>query len=265
MADDEYKEITLADLVSTIYRRRLILIAVFMVSVIVGVSITVFATPEYEATATVVPLENADIIKNHLDSRRAGEVVYDMYGDALVSRLFPGQWDADAQSWRGEPPTRIQVGSLIAGMTSVQGSQLVEQEERLVTVTVTSSDPVLARDVANAVLDSLQWLRPEFENLTIEQKFETYYQQNGGNAQAARRDAEAVAQSKSYWFILDTATTPGAPSSPNVTLNIALSVVLGLMLGVFSVFVVEWASNYRADRRQVDAPEPHDEGFRYRK
>lgn len=264
MADEEYQEITLADLVGTIYRRKVVLVSVFLVAVLIGVAITAFATPSYQASATVIPLEHPDIIKNYLESRQAGEDVARDEGNNLLSRLFASRWDDNAGAWLGERPSTAEAGGALAGMISVSGS-IDKESGRFLTITASSDDPALARDVANAFLASLGHLRPTFENITIEQKFEAYY--DGQNEQAARARAEQVAKEKAYWLELDTATTPGAPSSPNVTLNIALSVVLGLMLGVFAVFIVEWASNYRAQRRAVEAPPPPEEkgaGFRMR-
>lgn len=254
MPEDEYQEITLADIVKTLGRRKLVLGAVFLLVVLAGVAITVFTEPEYESSASLIPLEHPDIQKNWLESRHAAQVAAYSIGDPLLREMFPGRWDAAAQNWTNGPPREEEVGRELGKRTDIrlQGDLRFERTDRFLTVTVTLGDPLLARDAANAVVASLDELRPDLEAITRQQLFDQYY--DGSNQQEAQSRAEVTAKQLDYWIVLDSANTPTSPSSPNVTLNIALSVVLGLMLAVFAVFAVEWASNYRTEAKQVDVP-----------
>jgi len=250
----EYQEVTLADIVRTLHRRWMVLGAVFLLVVLGGVAFTAFSTPEYESTTTLVPLEHGDIIKNWLDSRNASALVVGSLGDPLLQELYPDRWDASTQTWKsGQAPGREESAAAVDDRTTVEyrGNDRTSSE-RYLALTVRLTDPALARDVADAYVATLGELRPRLEDITQQEAFEKFY--DGSNEQAAQRNAETTAQQRDYWLVLDPAGTPRDPVAPNVTLNIALAVVLGLMLGVFSVFLVEWASNYRAESRRIEAP-----------
>lgn len=255
MADD-YEEITLADIVGTLGRRKVLLGSVFLLVLLGGVAFTVFTPPEYESTTTIVPLEHGDIIKNWLDARHAGELVAEDLGDPLISKLFPDRWNAGAQAWNGEPPTLEDAGRELAEATRVSYDQRANAE-RFLSLTVTLGDPLMARDVANAYIATLDELRPSLEDITRQEAFDQYY--DGSNEQEAQNRAEVTAKQLDYWLVLDTANTPQDPSSPNVVLNIALSVVLGLMLAVFAVFFWEWMQNYRAQAKLPEIPQRQEE------
>lgn len=250
---DEYEEITLADLVGTLGRRKFILGSVFLLVLLGGIAFTVFSPPEYESTTTLVPLEHGDIITNWLDARHAGELVASAMGEPLVSELFPSRWDASSGTWIGDAPTLEDAGRELATATTVNFRDDRANENRFLSLTVRLTDPLLARDVANAYIATLDELRPVLEDITQQEAFDQYY--DGSNKQEAEGRAEVTAQQLEYWLVLDTANTPQSPVSPNVALNIALSIVLGLMLGVFSVFFAEWLRNYRAERKDA-APTP---------
>ncbi len=250
--DEDYKEITLADIVGTLGRRKLVLGSVFILVLLAGVAFTAFTTPEYESKTTIVPLEHGDIIQNWLDSRHAAELVALDMGDPLVSKLFPERWNANAQNWIGEPPTREAAGKALAEATEVSQFTRDDKQARLLSVTVRMTDPLLAKSVADGFIRTLDVLRPDLEAIVQQEAFDQYY--DGSNEQEAQGRAEVKAKQMNYWLVLDTANTPEGPVSPNVVLNIALSVVLGLMLAVFAVFFWEWMANYRLERKTLEVP-----------
>lgn len=253
--DTAYEEVTLADIVGVLHRRKILLGAVFLTAVLAGVAVTTLTTPQYESQATLIPLEHDDIIKNWLDSRNAGERVVDAIGAPLVQELFPGRWDADAGAWDGKPPSREEAGRALKKQVEVTSAttRFANEQERYLEITVTLADPLLARDVAAGYVATLDVLRPHLENITRQEAFDRYY--DGSNEQEAQNRAEVTAKQLAYWLELDAASTPERPVSPNVTLNMALAVVLGLVLGVFTVFFVEWLSNYRTETRRLDVTE----------
>lgn len=250
-----YTEVTLADIVKILHRRKLVLGVTFLVVLLVGVAVTVVATPEYESRASIIPLEHRDIIKNWLDSRKAAELVVDALGEPLLIELYPQRWDDVADQWADAAPNREKAARKLMEQVSVtsRDTGVRGNEERFLEVSVRLGDPILARDVAGAYIGTLERLRPDLENITRQEAFDRYY--DGSNEQAAQNRAEVTAKQLDYWLPLDAASTPESPVSPNVRLNIALSVVLGLVLGVFLVFFVEWLSNYRAQNRALEVPD----------
>lgn len=243
------------DIVRVIHRRKLILSVVLVLSILAGVTVTAFTTPVYESTATIVPLEFQDIISNWLESRKAGEVVVTSLGGRVEPALFPDRWDGSSQQWTGARPSAQEAGAkLVADHVEIATSTGTSRSssERFVRVTVAFPDPVMARDVANAYIGTLNVLRPHLENITRQEAFDKYY--DGSNEQAAQQRAEVTARQKAYWLTLDTASLPSDPVKPNSILNLALASVLGLVLGLFAVFLSEWVSKYRAEIRQVEVP-----------
>lgn len=247
----EPQEVTLADIVRILWARRFVLLATFLLCVGGGVAYTLLQTPQYTATATLVAVEQQDIIQRWLESRQAAQWVGDELGNPVEDALFPNA-----------NPTPEALGRSIAQLSTVTANPPVSGRlDRTMRVTVAFADPGLARDIANAYLDSLEVIRPQLQNVTESALFAQFY--DGQNAADARRQAHEVALEREYWIVIDPAYAPTEPSSPNVSLNVALSVVLGLLLGVVAAFTWQWGANYRASSRAPVAPAPR-EGFRYR-
>ncbi len=244
--EPEYEEITLADIVQVLHRRKIVLISIFLVTILAGIAVTAFSEPEYESEATMIPLEHQDIIHNWLASRNSAELVVDRVGDPVTSQLYPDRWNEQQGAWEDEPPTSEQAAARL-----VQHVTVTEQEDRFLRLTVTFNDPQLTQTVASAYLETLDDLRAHLEDITRQEAFDRYY--DGTNEQQAQNRAETTAQQKDYWIMLDRPLT-GDQTSPNPTLNIALAATLGIMLGIFSAFLLEWVQNYRTEMRNVDVP-----------
>lgn len=252
-SDEEFEEVTLADIVRVLHQRKIVLGSVFLVCMLVGVAFTAFATPQYESQATMIPLEHRDIISNWLDSRRAAGLVVEEMGDRVNSALYPDRWDSQAQAWTGEEPTTQEAGAELAKHVTIEegSSGVGGTDQRFLAVTVQLSDPVLARLVAEAYVETLDDLRPRLENITRQEAFNRYYE--GDNEQQAQRRAEVTAENKDYWIMLDEPLT-GEQVSPNAVLNLSLAGVLGLFLGVFGAFFANWIQQFRAETRSVEFP-----------
>lgn len=256
---EEFREIRLVDILRVVHQRKLVLAGVLIVAILAGVALTAFASPEYEASATVVPLEFEDIISNWLSSRHAAELVLDDLGSRLSSSLLPSRWDTGAQNWTGAPPSREELGAALATDHVAVASQAAARSggQRLITVKVTLGDPLLARDVANAYVETLGDLRPHLENITRQEAFDKYY--TGTNQLEAQQRAETTARQKDYWLVLDSATPPTSPVRPNAVLNVGVAAAAGAVLGLLAVFGLEWLSAYRAELRAVELPPPASE------
>src|SRR5688572_26202620 len=122
MADDVtpvVQEVTLADLVRTLWRRKWVLLSVFVLVFAGGAAYTFLQKPEYTSRSTIVALEQQDIIQRWLESRQAAEWVADRLGDPLLSELFPDDWSAANGNWKGEPPSEEEAGRALAGQVTV--------------------------------------------------------------------------------------------------------------------------------------------------
>lgn len=241
-SDDEFEEISLVDIVRVLHRRRVVLAAAVVLSLVAGGALTFLTTPVYEAKATLIPLEQGDIIQNWLGSRQAAEFAVQFVGDPLYAALAPDAWDATAASWIGAPLTDRELAQRLAGHVSVDPASTRSTE---LGVTVSMTDPVLARDVAAAYVASLTALRPQLENITRSALFDKYY--DGTNSQEAQARAETAAREKSYWLTFDEPTIPSSPVKPRPVLYMTLAGVLGVMGGVMLVFMLEWVSKYRSE------------------
>ncbi len=253
----EPPEVTLADLVGILWRRRGVLLASFLLCVSGGVAYTLLQAPQYTSQATIVAVDQQDVIRRWLDSQQAAAWVGEQLGAPVETALFP---DTDASS--------DGLGQAIAARTEIAIAALGSSIDRSITITVEFPDAGLASDIANSFVDSLEVILPQLQSVTESQLFAQFY--DGQNAEDARRQAHEVAVEREYWIVVDPAYAAASPSSPNVTLNIALSVVLGCLLGVMAAFTWQWAANYRASAKAPVVPPgvapdgPRDGVFRYR-
>jgi capsular polysaccharide biosynthesis protein len=262
----EPDEVTLADIVRVLWRRRFVLLALFLLAVAGAVAYTLLKDPVYESKATVVAVEQQDVIQHWLQSRQAALWVSQRLGDPLLSRLFEDEWTGSG--WSGGPPGPERAGRAVADLVEVSvAPRTAQQQDRSIQVQVATTDAGLARDVANAYIASLEVIRPQLQNVTESQLFVQFY--DGQNEPDARRQARQVALEREYWIVVDPAFAADRPSSPNVPLNLALGVVLGLLLGVVGAFFAEWLASYRVSSRAPAVPEapaaaPGSSTFRYR-
>jgi hypothetical protein len=255
----EVREVTLADLVRTLWRRRWVLLVAFLLVFTAGAAYTFLKAPEYTATATLVALEQQDIIQRWLESRQAAEWVADDLGDPLLSRLFADRWDASAGGWRGEPPTAEEAGAAVSDRVEVRTVPPVSgRTDRTMRVVAALTDAGLAQGVANSYVASLEAIRPRLQNVTESALFQQFY--DGQNAEDARRQAHTVALEREYWIVVDPAYAPSSPSSPNVPFNLALAGILGLLLGGLAAFTAQWVGNYRVSSRAPAVPPPPSAG-----
>ncbi|GAA0104644.1 Wzz/FepE/Etk N-terminal domain-containing protein [Paraclostridium sordellii] len=86
------------------------------------------------------------------------------------------------------------------------------KDTQIISVTVQNINPKLARDIAN----------------TIPKVF--------------TKEVKRITKANSV-EVIDKAVTPENPVKPNKTINMAISIVLGIMVGIFIVFVLEYMDN----------------------
>ena len=86
------------------------------------------------------------------------------------------------------------------------------KDTQIISVTVQNTNPKLAKDIAN----------------TIPKVF--------------TKEVKRITKANSV-EVIDKAITPENPVKPNKTVNMAISIVLGIMVGIFIVFVLEYMDN----------------------
>lgn len=231
-----YEEVTLADLAITLWDHRRPALAVLGIVLLVTMTYTAVATPQYEATATLVPTHEEATILAVLESDHYAAHVAETLG--LVEELGDGN------------PTRA--GQALSDQVSVStGSDQVRGEKRnVVRVTATSSDASEAAAIADAYVTTLDSTRGLLENVTFDKRWEQYYQESNKNATQARANLTALVQGYTYYRPLDAASVPDEPVSPDWQLNLALAATLGAMLAFMTPFVLEAGKNVRAELRE---------------
>ena len=93
---------------------------------------------------------------------------------------------------------------------SIKVSQV--KDTQIMSITVQSTNPKIARDIANSIPTVFS---KEVKRITKANSVE----------------------------VIDKAITPENPVKPNMTINIAISAILGFIVGVFIVFVLEYMDN----------------------
>ncbi|MHB8632535.1 MAG: Wzz/FepE/Etk N-terminal domain-containing protein [Thermoplasmatota archaeon] len=245
----EPQDVTLADMVNIVWSRRYLALGVALLVLAAGIGYAVLTKPQYTSVTSLVAVDQPDIIQQWMQSRPAAAWVADKVGTPLLSALFPSLWTGTA--WTS-PPTEEEKGQAVAALVTVGGASVIGATDRTLIVTVRFGNPVLARDTADAFVNSLDLILPQLQNLTESQLFEKFY--NGQNAQDAARQAHEVALNRQYWVLLDPASLPTRPSSPNVSLDLGLAVVLAGIFALVAAFTAHWVAAYRVSARSPDVP-----------
>jgi len=155
--------------------------------------------------------------------------------------------------------------------TSEAPSQLGSDVQGLQQLTLTVSEAVGTRPVAEAVIERLNLgLTPEefLENLSVEQVSATQFIQvsyRDPDPERARRIANTIGEVFSEQVsevspsanaitatLWERAATPESPASPDVLLNALLALVLGLMLGVGLASLLEYLDDRWRSPEEVE-------------
>ncbi len=207
------KEIDLRDLL-VILRRRLWLIALLpIVSVLIAAVMVFFViTPVYEASTTLLVGKNETSTQASLDYQSVllNAQLVKTYGEIAKSRSVA----EEVISMMGISQTPDQIRAKI-GVSVVTGTQVIR-------LTVTDTDPMKARQIANVAASVFVKRVPaltKLNNLTV----------------------------------VDTAITPIAPVKPKKSLTLAVAAMLGLMLGLGAAFLLEYMDNTFKSKDDIES------------
>jgi tyrosine-protein kinase Etk/Wzc len=174
-------EINLLDYWRVIWKRRRVIICLFLGSVIAAAIISLLMTPIYQARATLMPVESSqgqftaalsslqnipfvggavggalgksatDKLVSILNSRTVAEETINKLD--LIKVILKEQWDEKKGQWKTEKPPTMQdaVRILQKGMVKV-----TDDRKGLISITVEYKNPKLAADIANEYTAALQ-------------------------------------------------------------------------------------------------------------
>lgn len=220
-----YEEVTLADLLDVLVRRKRLLVGTFLVVLLGTVAITALTTPTYEAQATIISTNERDEVLSVMRSESFREDV----GTHL------------------EANTSAPADDLSQASVSVQRGtgQIGEQDKTIISITAEHPTGEGAAAIANGYVPTLEDWRPYLENITKAKKWQQYYEEADKNTTQAHADLDGLLENREYWRSLDQAQVPSEPVSPDWQLNLALGATLAVMLALFVPFLVEGVANAR--------------------
>ncbi|MGH9243374.1 MAG: polysaccharide biosynthesis tyrosine autokinase [Acidimicrobiales bacterium] len=279
MHEDDGEELQLRDYLSLLWRRKVVVILIFMACLSAAVGFSLVQTPTYRATAevlvhiqnTVDPLETARpadaerLLNNEvrlIESQPARDAVEEAYNGSLdVDEVTAQVAEVDADvvevsMTSGDPDeaatlvnayvdTYIEfrrqqrVNEMLAASTQVR-----ETADALQQQIAAISQPLVALDaqIAAADEDDVPDLQVQRQNLATQ----LASQLNPLRSQLAlyqeqldRLELSAGLRESGSIEKLTTAEPPESPVSPQPVRNAALAAVLGLLLGIGGAFLVE--------------------------
>jgi uncharacterized protein involved in exopolysaccharide biosynthesis len=176
---DQTDEINLLDYWRVIWRRRKVILLIFLISVISAAIISLLMTPIYQAKATLMPVESSqgrfasalgafqnlpfvggavggslgrsgtDKLVSILNSRTIAEDVIKNLD--LIKVIFKKNWDEQKGRWKTEKnPTLQNTVQVLHGMAKV-----IDDRKGLISITVEHENPKLAADIANEYASAL--------------------------------------------------------------------------------------------------------------
>ncbi len=166
---DQTDEINLLDYWRVIWKRRLLILLLFLISVVAAAVISLRMTPIYQAKATLMPVESSqgrfsgalgalqnipfvggalgktgtDKIVTILNSRTLAEDVIKKMD--LIKILFKMNWDKEKGKWKADKPPTMQ--DTLRGLQGIV--KVADDRKGLISITVEYEDPKLAADIAN--------------------------------------------------------------------------------------------------------------------
>ncbi len=224
---DHPEEITLPELIEVWWRRKRLGASVVAIIFVGAVMMTGMTSATYEASATLLPVNERDEVFAVMESRAFAASVADELG--LSNRLGSEERAVlDLQK-------RVDV---------VKGTNRVgDQDETIVTITAQADSPQGASATANAYLSSLEEWGEYFKEITWGKRWEAYYQDAGKDVEVAERELSALVDNMTYWQPLDQAVPPGGAISPDWSLNLALGGAMAMVMGAIAPFLAEGVSN----------------------
>lgn len=229
-----YEEVTLADLLDVLIRRRRLVVATFLLVVLGVVAFTALSTPTYASQATIVPTNEKAALLSVMES--------DSFAADAAQRIDVVDELGDGNATRAGQ-------ALLADVSVREGEQQVGgSSKQIIAIEATADAPERAQLRAAVWVDTLEDWRGYLEKVTRDKVWRQYYEDAGKNATKAEQQVQALVQGMGYYQPLDPASE-AEKTSPDWRLNLALGGTLGAMLALFVPFLVEGVSTALDQRR----------------
>lgn len=203
--------LTLSEIMSVLWRRLWVILVVVAICVFSAVNLSLAQTPRYEATAKI------------LIEPEQGDLATGGPGQGL-QELIPTVVDlvstrSIAEAVIQELDLQMTPGELLRNLTvqQVESTQNIE-------ISYQSSDPDMARDIANAVASTV-------------------------SARISERNLGTGTITVSVW---ERAVAPDAPVSPDPVRNGLLALAIGLLLGLGVAFILEYLDDRLRSPQEVE-------------
>jgi len=179
-SSDPAEEMDLLYYVQVVRKHRFLIGSGVVLSLLVATLVSLLLSPEFEATATILPVrrssssrmssllsnlgtladlpglsdgipeESSDLLTNVLESRTIAARIIEK--ESLMPRLFESEYDAERGEWRElEPSVDEAIEKLRDDILSVS-----DNNRGLISITARFGDPAVAAGIANAAAESLE-------------------------------------------------------------------------------------------------------------
>jgi len=214
--------VELRDYIRVLRKGWILILALVLVGVAAAAVFSIVKTPEYQATSKVfVSTQGGDTVQDLQSGNTFTQARVQTYSDLV-----------------GTPVVLLPVAAALKlNLTAAQLGKMVTASSplntTLIEITVTSTSAAESANIANATAQSLT---------SVVEKLET-----PSTADDTSSTASPVKLTR-----VQVATVPQAPSSPNVPLNIALGLLVGLALGVGVAVLRETLDTRIRNERDVE-------------
>jgi capsular polysaccharide biosynthesis protein len=258
-------EISLIDLWNVLIRRKLLILALTILSVMAATLYSLVATPIYESQAVVLvgktpatgPLENPDEMVQRLrQAYRVGDDTEGARAMPYVESISLNKREADHVATitaRAETPQQASqfLQTVVDGLIQEHGVRF-EQAAALLTShleSLNSQTDAFQSQIAliQAEMDQVREVNPVQASVLAVESGKLMAQLPGLEQRRNQLQLDLL-DSRSYASqLLRSPTVAAKPVQPRPKLYIAIALVLGVMLGVFAAFFAEFLTNARRE------------------
>lgn len=254
--------INLIGLVSIVKKRGKIIFFITMLSVLIGIILSYFVmTPIYKARTMLMVTQTRDMQQDEQQAVMntfAGQIKSDLLLQRAINKLNLSKSNTSFAFKTDNSKYTPQDLSRHVRVVTLKDSKLIE-------ITVSNGDPELAAIIANTISSEFKLLINEKNQEMINQSIEFFQSEisslqnqliNASGEQEKNllndsiallsdrtRITRAIDRGDTGILVVSPAINPVTPAEPDKALNIAVSLVAGLMISIILVFVIELLDN----------------------
>ncbi|MBN1629541.1 MAG: hypothetical protein JW990_07250 [Thermoleophilia bacterium] len=263
MADQEIPQqettVRLEDYVRIILSRAWIIILALVIVVGATLCVSLATTPQYRASAQVI------YRPNDLEGAVSGYELagYSSYNDRIIESAVTAINNDLALA----EAVKAQLGSAEAASSYMDIVEVTtEKGSDVVGIDATSADPEEAADVANAYAEQFVIHQRDADRAVVVDALSAIEERisqldtadyESGYALILQEKAEDLrileSMQNGRFLVLSRAAVPDAPYTPQITRNVILALIVGLVLGVGLAFLLEYFDKRIKDEKMLEA------------